>query len=53
MKAKRHEKSINRSGENQELPELYASKVARTVLRGERGGNAPALPDSTREVLYL
>jgi hypothetical protein len=34
---------------NIELLEPYEGKLSRTVLRGERGSNAPALPDITKQ----
>ena len=36
-----------------ELLEPYEGKLSRTVLRGERGSNAPALPDNNFRRLYL
>ena len=32
-------------GQSCEMLEPYDGKLSRTVLRGERGGNAPDLPD--------
>ena len=36
-----------------ELLEPYEGKLSRTVLRGERGSNVPALPDNIEDHHYL